>query len=243
MKNFKIVALATSMMLLLSGCMRMNMDFVVNSDDTVSGSVVIAASKTLLEATGSSADELLASQGVGQDLPSGVTTEAYDEDGYAGSKMTFTNLPLSEMAKTTGAGTADQLAIVRKGDQLITSGTMDMSSSDPGDQQLDAATQALMDSFDINVSITYPGTIVSSTGTIDGNKVTWHINPGDVVKFDTVVNAPLGGGSGSSSLLLPIAGGALAVLLLAIVLASRRKRPVTDAPEAPETPIQDIPAE
>ena len=219
MRNAKLAFIGVALMVLLSGCMRMNMNLTVNADDTVSGSMVIAFPKALLEQAGTTADEVMKQQGIGASTEPGVTTKPYDKDGYVGSEITFANKPLKDLAKTTGTGsTGEELVIKRVGDQLITSGSMDLSSAtaDPAS----GMTQEILDVFDINVIIAYPGEIVSTTGEVSGNTVTWHIPAGEKVSFDTVVNSPLGGAS--SNPVLPLVGGVALVALAAGVILSRR---------------------
>ena len=232
MRNVKIAAIGAALMVLLSGCMRMNMELTVNPDDTVSGSMVIAFPKALLETAGTTADEVLKQQGLGTSTEAGVTTEVYDKDGYVGNKISFANKPLKDLSKATGTGgSGEELIIKRVGDQLITSGAMDLSSATADDAS--GMTQEILDTFDVNVTITYPGEIVSTTGEVKGNTVTWHIPAGEKVSFDTVVNSPIGGAS-STGAVLPILGGVAGLALVAGLVLSRRGRKQTDAPQSPE---------
>ena len=44
---------------LLTGCIKLNVDLGINADDTVNGAVVLGVQKELLELTGQSAEDLL----------------------------------------------------------------------------------------------------------------------------------------------------------------------------------------
>lgn len=55
--------------LLLSACIKLDMNLTVNSDNTVSGTIIFALNKQLIELSGQSADDLL---GSAAPVPSGV---------------------------------------------------------------------------------------------------------------------------------------------------------------------------
>jgi hypothetical protein len=231
----KFAVIGAALMVLLSGCMRMNMDLTVNDDDTISGSMVIAFPKALLEQAGTTADAVMEQQGIGTSTEPGVTTEKYDQDGYAGNKISFANKPLKDLAKATGTGgTGEELIIKRLGDQLITSGAMDLTGATP--DEASGLTQDILDAFDVNVTITFPGEIVSTTGEVSGNTVKWHIPAGEKVSFDTVVNSPIGGSP--SKTVLPIVGGVAVLALVAGLVFSRRGKKSAATPEGFEPPAE-----
>jgi hypothetical protein len=118
-----VVALAV----LLASCIKLDMSLTVSADNTVSGSVVLAVDKQVLELTGQSVGDLLSGSGSG--LPTdiaGVTSEPYEDAKYSGQQFNFDNVPLDQF---NASGGADSLQIVRQGDQFVVTGVLDTSGA------------------------------------------------------------------------------------------------------------------
>jgi hypothetical protein len=84
------------LLLVLSGCMRVNLDADVSSDNLVSGSMVFAFDDDimdLLPQDEQSMQDDLASEGC--DLPNSTVTP-YAQDGYTGVSCTFSGVTLDE---------------------------------------------------------------------------------------------------------------------------------------------------
>ena len=110
---------------LLTGCIKLNLDFTVSSDNTVSGTMVFAFSKQLLQLTGQSAQDLLASSAPIPSSVPGVSEKPYDDGEFAGEEYTFDAVPITEFNSTDPSS---PLSIVRSGDTFTVSGVMDLSS-------------------------------------------------------------------------------------------------------------------
>ncbi|MEY2674312.1 MAG: hypothetical protein RLZZ514_877 [Actinomycetota bacterium] len=219
----KIGALALAMIVLLltAGCMKLDMNLEVSSQDTVSGDVTFAISKSLAEMgqeNGGEAGVPATDNLFGGDVNAEVTP--FDDGKFVGSTYKLDAVPLENFATTNDSS---QLSIVRDGDYLVVSGLLDMTGGDPDsikEAMENPFTSALFDGTSIRVAITLPGTIESASGEVDGNTVVWEGTMGDSLDISAKAKAPL---PGSVDWMLV---GGIAVLLLAvvaIVFIGRRK--------------------
>jgi hypothetical protein len=219
----KIGALALAMIVLLltAGCMKLDMNLEVSSQDTVSGDVTFAISKSLAEMgqeNGGQAGVPATDNLFGGDVNAEVTP--FDDGKFVGSTYKLDAVPLENFATTNDSS---QLSIVRDGDYLVVSGLLDMTGGDPDsikEAMENPFTSALFDGTSIRVAITLPGTIESASGEVDGNTVVWEGTMGDSLDISAKAKAPL---PGSVDWMLV---GGIAVLLLAvvaIVFIGRRK--------------------
>ena len=216
--------------LLLTGCIKLDLDLDVSADDTVSGTVVFAFSKQLLELTGQSADELF--KGGATSLPSdvpGTTTAPYEDDRFVGQKITFDHVELSRF-NTEGS----DLTIDHVGDEFHVAGSMDLSGSATGSTTAGVGDISQFgSSAQISITLSFPGKVISSTtGEVDGNSVTWTPKLGETTDLTTVASAVP---SDSFPWLWVLIGVGVLVLVgvLVVVLVSRRGR--SAAPTQPET--------
>lgn len=230
----KIIALVF-LCLTLTSCMRADMTLTISSDDKVNGELTIAFSEEALKELDVTSDQLLENENLfGNSDSTGIDTTDYKKDGMIGKTYTFTDLPLSELANAFGSD-GQSLAITRKGDQILTSGVMDLTQ---GTTELDEKTQKLFSTLTSTIIITYPGTIVSTTGEQDGNTVTWVTKVGEKSDFTTVVDStfeiPANLGTPTDSTTssgLVFAALAFVAGLVGFTLVRRKKDvPSTDAP-------------
>ena len=104
--------------------------------------------------------------------------EAYSEDGFVGQQITFEDVPLGEFTSSdtfSGSGLGDELRIVREGDEFVVTGALDMS----GDQFTDTEIRSSSLTTSSSRSRSFPGEVISSTGEVDGNTVTWQPQVGE----------------------------------------------------------------
>lgn len=224
--------------LALTGCVKLDEDLTVNTDNTVDGKVTVAFNKALLDMMGATAEDALGETG-GMSESAHVSVEPYEDDTFVGQTYILEDAPLDELNATSGG--EDDLQIVRDGDTFHVSGTLDFT-----DSALGGDGSAPNDGFEARIALTFPGRIVSSTGDIDGNTVTWTPDLGDVVDFETVAEARDGGG-GAGTALLAAGGlglGALAAGGVALAMFQRRKAGGTGgpvgAPPAPAYPAAPV---
>jgi hypothetical protein len=227
--------------LLLAGCFKVNMDLEVAADDTVSGTAVIAVDESLLELSGQNVDDLFADMDL-SDLPAGSTPEKYRQDGFVGQQITFEAVPLTEFAgneSLSGAGTGEELHIVRAGDEFHVTGGFDMSGPEFSGSEVP---QQFLENFEFRISITFPGEVTSATGDIDGNTVTWEPRFGQNTRLEAVASAIPSSGSPILMIVL-IALGALVLGAVVFSLTHRTRATATSATSGWETatgpPITD----
>ena len=203
--------------ILMTGCIKLNMDLQLQSDDTVDGSVIFAVNKQVLQLTGKSFDDLTGGQSA---VPSGVPvqTSDYDDDQYSGKKYTFEDVPISRFS---GDGSTDSLSIVHQGDTFVVSGALDLSAADTS--QIPNADQAFS-TADISLSITFPGAVqaASAGGVISGNTVTWKPTFGAKTEI-TATGSAIANGRGAAAVDPVRRRGVLIVLIVVLVLLARRE--------------------
>lgn len=199
MKSFKLFVVVL-LVLLTTGCIKLDMDLEVNSDSTISGSMIFAVSDALNElaegeSTGTNSDELFDTKA------EGVTSEPYDQGGFVGEKFIFDRVPASAFKGKDGD--ASSLSIAREGDLVTLSGNLDLRTetgdtdqSAEGDLFGDAFSSALAKSIfssaELRIRVKFPADVVSTTGTLSADKrtVTWEPKIGDNVNLNTVVRIP-----------------------------------------------------
>lgn len=204
---------------LLSGCMKLDMDLQVNADDTVSGKVIFALDKQLLELTGQSAEEVLGTDAPVPTDAEGVSAEPYEDDEFAGQRFSFDAVPLSRFNESEDP---DALQIVREGDVFRVSGALDLSGATGA-----TGVPGFEDAFqgaELRIRISFPGEVTESNGRVEGNTVTWEPKVGERLEIRATASAIGGAGGGSNLALIPILVGAVAVLAIAIAVVASRRR-------------------
>jgi hypothetical protein len=164
-----------------------------------------------------------------------ASVTVFDDGVYVGQQYSFTGLPIDQLALTDDASS---LAITRDGDNLIVSGNFSLEDEEAGsDDSFDLGFgQALFDSADLRVSMTFPGKIVETNGEIneDTNTITWIPKYGQANDMSAVVYSPKG---------LPqwvwwlVIGVLVAVVIaVGVVVFLRAPRGKKDTPPAGGTP-------
>jgi hypothetical protein len=219
--------------LLLAGCVKVDMDLEISPDNTVSGQAILAVDQSVVELSGQSADELFRDLDL-SDLPEGATVEPYEGDGFVGQQVNFDDVALSEFTggETLGAS-GEELSITRVGDEFHVAGRLDMSGTEFSGGQVP---QQLLDTMEFRIAITFPGPVESSTGSVDGNTVTWEPRIGQNTEIRAVASAIPSGGS--PWLLIALVAAAALVLAAVLFLLVGRRRP---APA--EGPIDGVAAD
>ena len=218
------VLFSALVMLLLGGCMRIEMDLTLHENDTVDGVMVMAISDQVAEMLGTDPESLWDEAGTDLEngLPPGSTQEPYAADGYTGTRVTFTGVALQDMA---GTGEVDSLTITREGDEFVVTGAMDLT-----DTGAMTGTEDMMEGFAVRVAVTFPGTVSEHNGSLDGRTVTWEPALGERTEMNARGSAVVGGGGGAGWLpiLLGVLGAA-AVAAVVIVALRRKKERAADA--------------
>jgi hypothetical protein len=227
---------------LMSACLKLDMNLSVSSDNTVSGTIIFAIQKQILELAGGSVDDLFSEAPLPSDAP-GVTVKDYEDDQFAGKEISFDSVPIAQFS----GDTEDELKITREGDVFRVSGALDLSSAlsgATGVSGFDPST--FLEGAELKIQITFPGEVIDSNGEVSGNTVTWIPVVGERTDIQATASAVEGGSS--SNLILWIVLGAVAVVLIIVILVmlSRRNRPKADGAEgaapAPDAMAESAPA-
>jgi len=207
------------MAVLLSGCLKYDLTLMVNDDDTLDGTLIVAVAREFAvgEDVLGRSGELTPSQGT-------VTKQAYEDADYIGSRYVISGVPISEI-DALSSDSSTRFALSHQGDEYLFDASLDFnlgaSDSIPTD-----------DSFSAMVAMTFPGEVLESNGTIDGNTVTWTQLRADAENNLTARASAVGNGQAGSPLDSKIAwwiwalggAGVLAVAGLVIVLVLRKRR-------------------
>jgi hypothetical protein len=251
-----LVGIAVVAVLSLSGCVKLDMNLTVQSDDKVDGTVVFAIDKSLLTMSGKTPEEAFQSGVTAAPFPTSatgggsVTTTPYDKDGKYGETYTFTGMPLSSFNGTDKDGKAnDSLKIVHEGGFFIASGVLDMgksTTSSSGSSDSSASPlplpSSLLASVEVTIALTFPGEVVEHTGTLDGTTVTWTPTGGE--KLVISAKAKDSGATTAASVVtkvLPWAVAALVLLGLAALLMVVLRRSGSHAGSPADVPPSDAP--
>lgn len=229
--------------LLLSACLKLDIDLQVRADNTVSGAVIFGVDKQLLELTGGSIDDILGTSAPIPEDVEGVTTEPFEDDRFAGQQFTFEGVPLEEFS-------SGDLLITREGDVFTVSGALDLSSGLSGATGLSGLTgpfspEELLQGAELQVRITFPGEVTESNGEIDGNTVTWIPIVGERLELQATASAiDTGGGGSNLTLLLIIAAAVIvAAIVVGVLMSRRRAAPAVAGPGEPAAPLPTVPGE
>jgi hypothetical protein len=218
--------------MLLTGCIKVDLNMQLQEDNTVSGTMVFAVSRDLLALTGSSADDLLGQITSAGPLPSGVRFQEspFADDRFEGKTYTFSDVPIDAFSQGTTAG--ETISIKRVGDTFQVTGEIDLTSRATGQLQPGAA--QLAKDMELRIAITFPGPVSQqSGGTISGNTVTWTPVFGTKTEIQATGSAI---GSGGNRWVMWILVGLAIVLVVVVVLVVVRSRRNPSAPEpGPET--------
>jgi hypothetical protein len=238
-----------ALVFLMTGCIKLNMNIGLNSDNTVSGTVEFGIQKELLDLTGQNVEDLLGSDAPFPSNAPGVTVEPFDDGEFAGQQFIFEDVPIEEfnsggfVGSGTGAtgisgvtGAGDTLNIARQGDTFVVTGVLDLSTGLSGATGPFGGTGGaqFFESAEIKIAITFPGAVAEAPGgQIDGNTVTYVPTFGERLEIDATGSAVdngeavdvVGGSDSMLPLILIIAGVVLVVLIiLFLVIRSRRHK-------------------
>jgi hypothetical protein len=210
-----VIALLLST-ILLTGCVKMDLALEINSDKTVSGTLIYAISDALSE-LGTTSEDTDPTADLFDTSAEGVTVSEYKEDGYTGTKITLDRVPISAFNKQGGESGGFQ--IIRDENLITLKGELDLSSGDNDDSDIsewgDALAKSLFATADLNISVKFPVKVLSTTGTIseDGRTVSWKPQLGEKVDLTTTVELP-----NRNLILIGIAAAALLLLIIAFLV-------------------------
>jgi hypothetical protein len=207
---------AAGLLVLLSGCVKADVDLTVRPDDQVDGTIVMAVDRGYATQDGQGQSPFLdaLSRRTFQGTRSGARQEPYADDRYVGTRVTLEGMTLLDFDRSTGE---DGLKIVHQGGRYQLSGTVDtkdLASAAAASSAVDA--QRITDAYEVTIRVTFPGRVVSANGVREGRTVTWRPRFGERVRLQA--EAEDGGGGFPwpwlvLGALVVAAGAGLAVLL------------------------------
>lgn len=226
MRKSRITAalIATAAILLLSGCVRFQAHLTVTTDNTLNGDIVVAS----VVGDGANAKSDANDRAIAiekQLLPNlsgadGVTRSAYDSDGYVGSTFSLNNTPMKAINSANSSGS---LELKRDGDTFVFSGKVDFTPDSDKQPAKDA------DKSNIEVAITFPGTVTEHNGKLDGTRVSWDTTYEGSLDMHAVASAEPVGPPVWVWVLIGVGTLAIIAIIVITVVASKRKKSVTAA--------------
>ena len=228
MKRLMALVAIFSSCLLLTSCIKMDINLVINKDATVSGSMVFAVSDSLAELGEQNSDESNPLEDAINTEAEGVTESAYKSGGYTGTKYTFDRIPFEEFNKSNSDG-GNGFQLIRDGNKLTVKGLLDLSESDSqgSDSDLgawgDEFAKSITSTFDIDIKVRFPVKVLESTGQIsdDGMSVSWTPKYGEKVDLTTTVELP----SGFQIVYLIIGVGLVGVAIIVFLILRKSRKP------------------
>lgn len=155
----------------LTGCVKVDGDLELASDNTVSGSVLVAISSSWAISNGEDPTNL--ADAISEELASapdaGVTGEPYDDGEFVGMTLTLDQVQIDRISDATSGA----LRITRRTGEYVVEGNF--SELDPtvaGEEPTDVPWQ-------VHLSITFPAEVSEHDGALDGRTVTWDLGPGE----------------------------------------------------------------
>ncbi|MFC8800862.1 LppM family (lipo)protein [Promicromonospora sp. NPDC057138] len=171
------VAVLAVLTLALSGCVRMGVEVDLKPENVASSSMVLAVEDGYLDRTGQSSDDVIDTLTQRQEedpAQDAVRTEDFTQDGYTGTRFVYPEAGIGKV----GARVGWPIEVVRKGDEYLVSGVLDLT-----EEGLGGRGGASIDNLDVTVDITFPGKVATSNGTVDGNTVRWEPPVGEKVEI------------------------------------------------------------
>ena len=247
-RRLRVVALAAATVLLLTGCVKLDVDLTVGDNDTVSGTYILGIDRSLLQLTGQDADSLYQQLSSGFDtstLPEGTTATAskYDQGDFVGAEVKIEHLPiasLNTLGGDTAQSTSSQFTLTHEGDLYQFHATLDTSSASAGASPI-SVPDSVTASAEIRIKMTFPGEVTETNGTKDGTSVTWEPKLGAAADLTATAKdsgGATGGGGGSNAWLvvLAIVAGLAVVAIIVVYLVARSRREHAPPPPGPVEP-------
>ncbi|MFE9689317.1 LppM family (lipo)protein [Micromonospora sp. NPDC005806] len=229
------LAVGLALVAALSGCMQLNLGLTVNPDDTVTGQLLVTAEKSLLKDR--NPDVQTAFADMRRQLP---TLPAGDESRYEDAK--FYGVQVAYRKKPLSQFTSDSVKLVRLGDRYRFSFPLNPDSyAGKVPEQNPDTRRAFVTLMSFEISVTFPGRVISSNGTVNGRSVSWKVasNQDKPTELVAEAEAPASAtatadpASGDGFPWLLVVGGVVVLLLVAVVVVLLLRRPRGPATAAP----------
>jgi hypothetical protein len=226
-----VALLAAATLVLLTGCIKLDMDLKVSQDGMVSGNYVVALDRSVLQLTGQDPDQFYEQTAAGidrSDLPPGASldVEKYDQGDFVGAKVTFSGLPVDDLSDATPSDSdSSTFSLTHDGDLYHFKATLDTSQ---GDQSPISVPEQLTTNAEIRIKITFPGEVTETNGSKDGTSVSWEPKLGEASELTATAKdsggSTGGGGSNTWLVVLAIVAGLAVVVVVLVLLLTRGRR-------------------
>lgn len=182
----RLAVTVAALIMLTTGCVKLDTDLDVHSDDTVSGTVIVALDKSLASKVKSNEPDTFTPPSRSE-LPPGADAAEWADDTYQGFKITYNEVRLADLNKVADANASATGAESWRGGFRITHDDGDytftwdlsdlgtVSANGGADQVGSASARRALRSADTRAQITFPGKVEKTNGTVgdDGRTVTW----------------------------------------------------------------------
>lgn len=196
-----VATLLLIMLPLLGGCLRARVTMGISGDDRVTGEIILATQRGV-QAPTLTAPRTIASR---------VSVSPYNQDGYAGSQVFFSDLSFAELQQLTAltglSAGQYRLGLHRSGGTVTLEGSVDLST-------------LRTEGADVQLRVNFPGNVTSTNGIRDGESgVRWQFPAGEVSVVQATADYADPGTRGYQSWLLIITlvllGASAAVVVMA----------------------------
>lgn len=168
----------------LTGCMKLDLDLTVGSDDTLDGTVVLALDKSVLKMGGKDPEQAFANaeSGMSDELPEGSRTEVYDDGKYYGKKIIYDDLPLADF----NSGKPGAPSLTHADGRFVFTADLGTGVADLGQQA--ELMRPFLSGIRITFAVTFPGEVIEhdSRAVVDGRTVRWDLQIGEDNKLRAV---------------------------------------------------------
>ncbi len=170
-KKTALVAIAVLAVLALAGCVREDGTYVLNEDNTVDGTIVLAMA---IDETNPTPPPSMFDAA---DIASGfahATVTNLGQPGWVGDRITFVDEPIATFSTAVDDW---EISVSRVGTQYVVAG----APIDPADA---ATKQNVIDEGgSMDLSVTFPGPVAEHNGTLSGTTVTWDMLTQDAAPY------------------------------------------------------------
>lgn len=209
MNRARAALVVAACVLALTGCVKLDADLRVNSNETVSGDMTLGVDKELVTKSGQKLDAVRKSieDQIKKTTTDGVKCSEYEDDKYIGTKCTLDDVPFSEMSGSSSGG----VKFEKSGDRFV------VTTSAGNNNEIPSGTQP-----EIKFKITMPGKIVEKDAgaQVDGRTATYT----DATKLNSVRLVSEGGGGGFPLWAIILVAVLLLLVIGAVVLFVLRGR-------------------